>query len=294
MQKVILKILTFIKLCISTFFSVFKILIFSKRSKDFNKLKVNTRELIILGNGPGLKIVLEEKQEFFINNELLCVNYFAESQWYEKLKPRFYVIIDRILYSDNYDIEIKEKNLAFFNRIAENTSREMMLFIPHEAKTFPDWQNTLKKNKNIKIIYINLTPAEGFNCFKNYVFNRNLGMLRPHNVLIPSVYIALKLNIKKILLFGTEHSWLKDIYVDENNRVMIRDKHFYEDKEKHREFFYNTKKGKRKVKYHEALYTFMVAFRGYYKLKKYAEHKKAEIINCTPGSFIDAFEKREI
>ncbi len=294
MQKGILKILIFIKLCISTFFSIFKIFFFSKRSKEFNKLKVNSRELIILGNSPGLKEIFEEKQELFMQTDLLCVNYFAESQWYEKLNPRFYVIIDRILYSDNYDKEIKEKNLVFFNRIAENTNWDMILFMPHEAKTFPNWQNTLKKNKNIKIIYINLTPIEGFNCFKNYAFNRNLGMLRPHNVLIPSIYIALKLNVKKILLFGTEHSWLKDIYVDEQNRVMIKDKHFYDDKEKHREFFYNTKKGKRKVKYHEALYTFMVAFRGYYKLKQYAEHKKAEIINCTPESFIDAFEKHEI
>ena len=53
-------------------------------------------------------------------------------------------------------------------------------------------------------------------------------MPRSHNVLIPTIMIALQLDFKKILLAGADHNWLKDIYVSADNRVFLTQKHFYD------------------------------------------------------------------
>ena len=47
--------------------------------------------------------------------------------------------------------------------------------------------NVLSTNPNLKPIYFNQTPIEGFDWFKHLMFKRKMGMPRPHNVLIPTV-----------------------------------------------------------------------------------------------------------
>ena len=41
----------------------------------------------------------------------------------------------------------------------------------------------------------------------------------------------------------------------------------------------------------EVLYSMYVAFRSYFVIRDYAERIGCKIINITPGSFIDAFER---
>jgi hypothetical protein len=114
-------------------------------------------------------------------------------------------------------------------------------------------------------------------------------MPRPHNVLIPSIMIALSLGFKKIFLFGADHSWLKDIWVDEENNVLLQQKHFYDiDKAKPRHMDY-LGKGKRKM--HEVLIKFYHSFKGYFEIDAYGKNQGKTIYNCTPGSYIDAFDR---
>lgn len=294
MQNLIQHIAIFINLLKKTIFSFSKVIVFSKSVREFNKLKINTEKLIILGNGPSLNKSISENKDLLINSDLMAVNYFAKSEYYTLLKPKYYVIIDRFVFADSYDADSVDQNTDFFTKISEYTDWDMILFIPVEAKKHKNWKAIIQKNKNIKICYINLTPIEGFKSIIFRFYNKNLGMPRPHNVLIPAIYIALKLEVKEIFLFGADHSWLKDLYVDDNNVVMVKDQHFYDSGVSKRQYFYNTKQGKKAIKYHEALYTFMIAFSSYYFLKDYADYKKAKITNCTPQSFIDAFEKVSI
>lgn len=287
------KIAGFLELLFKTIVSILRIIVFSKNVKKLRKLNPDVNKIYILGNSPSLNKELSEFQDAVCNAALMSVNYFANSEWYKKLKPEFYVIIDRFVFADNYDKSNDKKNIEFFNKLSEDTTWKMCLFMPFEAKKHSHWQSALRKNKNINIFYINLTPIEGFDFFVNKCFDRNYGMPRPHNVLIPSIYLALLFNIKEIFIMGAEHSWLPDIFVNHDNKVMIKEAHFYSSDKKERELFYNTPKGKRPVKYHEALYTYMVAFRSYYIIKSYAEYKKCKIVNCTEHSFIDAFPKEK-
>jgi hypothetical protein len=144
-------------------------------------------------------------------------------------------------------------------------------------------------NKNINIVYYNRTPIEGFTWFCHLFFKLGLGMPRPHNVILPSLFLTVNLGFKKIVLVGADHSWLLETYVDGNNNVLISQKHFYDENEVKPEGMINNKDGSRKL--HEVLEKWMISFKSYFTLREYAESKGAQILNATPVSFIDAFER---
>lgn len=285
------KILNFFVLSVKSLASLIKILFFSSGNKSFRKITTLSEKAIILGNGPSLKDVLVNQLNLIKSANVFCVNYFATSDEYTIVKPDYYVIIDRIVFADNFTAEAEEKSRLLFEKIAKETCWDMYLFVPKEAKRHKNWKELIIKNKQIQIIYLNLTPVEGFKSLKHCLFNKNFGMPRPHNVLIAAVYVALKVNYKKIALFGTEHSWLKDLFVDKDNRVVFYNPHFYDGKTEPIQFCYNAASGRIPVKYHEALYTFMISFKNYHVLQEYANYKNAEVINSTENSFIDAFPK---
>ena len=168
----------------------------------------------------------------------------------------------------------------------------MDFFIPFVAKKTSRWKKILSQNHNISINYFNSTPIEGYRWFRYFSYNRYLGMPRPHNVLIPSLMICLALRFKKIFLFGADHSWLKDIQVSEYNEVLISQKHFYDKGAPKAKTMHHLGKGNRKM--HEVLMKFVHAFRGYFEINDYSISNGQEIINCTEGSYVDAFKRGKL
>jgi hypothetical protein len=287
----IMGIKTFIWRLFQSIISIFRIVLFSKKTKLINVLKTST-DCIIIGNGPSLKNTIVNHRNFFAEKQLLAVNHFAISEYYEQLKPEFYLAIAHDLYYDDVNPEFIEASNRLFNTMAEKTSWEITLFMPFEAKKYLRWQTILNKNKNIQIKYINLTPADGFNSLTHWLFKKNLAMPRPHNVMIPSLIIGINLDFKTIYLVGAEHSWLKDITVNDNNQALIHNKHFYDTNTSKAKAF--DKKGKGARNLPEILFTLMTTFNSYFVIKNYAEKQSVRIINCTEGSYIDAFERKKL
>jgi len=247
-------------------------------------------QTIILGNGPSLLKSIESNREILADYQLICVNHFAEHSLYQELKPGLYVMAAPENWMDDVEPYYLEKGRKLFEAITNNTHWHIQLFIPFSAKKFKSWQDLIVRNKNISIKYFNVTPIEGFKFFRYFCYKQFLGMPRPHNVLIPSIMIALSLGFKKIFLFGADHSWLKDIWVDDENNVLLQQKHFYDhDKAKPRHMDY-LGKGKRKM--HEVLIKFYHSFKGYFEIDAYSRSRGKIIYNCTPESYIDAFERQ--
>jgi hypothetical protein len=244
---------------------------------------------IILGNGPSLLESISLNKNNLDHYQLIAVNYFAESDIYQRIKPHIYILSAPEMWMEDVESDPYEKAEKLFQTLSTSTDWSLNLFIPYPARKFERWKKIIKQNPKIKINYFNTTPVEGFKWFRYICYNHYLGMPRPHNVLIPSLMIALSLNFKKIYLFGTDHSWMKDMWVTEENVVLLRQKHFYDaDKAKARAMKY-LGKGRRKM--HEVLQKFVYAFRGYIEINEYSISKGKEIINCTKGSYIDAFKR---
>lgn len=269
-----------------TFLSIVKIMLQSKFCTRLPKSFSNNEELLILANGPSLNTTLTEKSDFITGKTLLAVNFCVTSPLFEILRPEIYLIADPLFWI------VPEKREQLFGELARKTTWEMTLFMPMRALKNKEWKPMLSRNEKINIVIYNTTPIEGFQWLCNWAFKKGLGVPRPHNVLIPSIAIGVRLPFKKIYLAGADHSWLSEITVTDENVVLMHQKHFY-DKDKSKAATV-TQENLNRARLHTILWHMHVALKSYFVLENFAQKMKKEIINITPGSYIDAFKREKI
>lgn len=288
-MKTLKHIQEFIRALFSSFMSLFKTLI---SSRPVSKLPSKLNDsCVILGNGPSLETSIQAAKQTLSKSDLICVNFFPLTHLFEELKPRFFVACDSVFWDKRVSQDLVQRSEQMFDRINEKVDWEFYLFMPRTAKNKGDWQKRIAANKNITIVYYNLTPIEGIPAISYLLFKLKMGIPRPHNVLIPSLFHGINLTYSNIYLLGAEHSWLNEITVDQNNNVFVGHRHFYKEQQTNPQIKKNYQEN---MLLHEVLHTFMTAFKGYHDLQAYSETKEVKIYNSTPGSFIDAFERKEL
>jgi hypothetical protein len=270
---------------INTCISFIKILV---RSKKGLRLPVATSDsCIVLGNGPSLNTSFKAHPDFFRKHPLVCVNSFSVTDQYTELKPSYYVMLDPGFWLGNGDLI---NNTV--NAIRTKTSWKLHLMVPPVAGKSTLLSKLEKENTNITISYFNYTVYKGFEKTGYSLFKKNLAMPQSQNVLVASIFLSLNMGFKNIYLFGADHSWHQQLYVNEENILCFRNVHFYESEEMVTMVpFYKGVHTKETFRMDEALTTFGKTFYGYIALEKYAKHLKANIYNASEASFIDAFKR---
>jgi hypothetical protein len=282
----------FVEKMIQTLLSLLKIVLMSSWSLDKFYSKSTKNKSVVLGNGPSLNTTMEESMEIIKSCDTFGVNFFWKSDYYAKVKPKYYVIVSTNYWAKGKIDSNEEGRRQTFDAIAQKTSWPMTLIVPAVAKKNTAWQANLVLNKNITIKYINITPVEGFSGFEHWALRKNLGLPRPHNVLIPCIKLAVDLNYQEVFVVGADHSWLKDIYVGNDNRVYLSQKHFYDNKPAPEVMYDGTSNRVRTLA--DMLMKFVYSFRSYFVLRSYAASRNISVYNATPESFIDAFERKEL
>ena len=266
--------------------SVVKIVLQSKLVTRLPGHFSNPDELLILANGPSLKRTVEESADFVRGKTLLAVNFCVTSPMFEQLKPELYLIADPLFWI------VPEKREQLFRTMAEKTTWDMNFLVPARALKNKEWQPLLAGNPHIRLYIYNTTPIEGFQGFCNWIFSKGWGVPRPHNVLIPSIAMGIRLPFKKIYLAGADHSWLPEITVTDDNVVLMHQKHFYDQNKSKAATV--TQENLHSARLYTILYHMYVAFKSYFVLEDYARSRGKEVINVTPGSYIDAFKRMKI
>lgn len=270
----------------NTMLSILKILLRSSRIKNYYSIK--EKSLLILGNGPSLRTTIKKiknREQF----ELCCVNNFPNTDLYQELHPEYFIIVSEQFFIQGSDKNENRFRQSMIDSYISKTTWPSTFLCPSIGKSHSSFLMRLKANRNITIRFFNTTPLEGFSCFKNWAMKKNLGSPRPHNVLIPSILVAINAGFKEIYLLGADHSWLPQISVNEKNEAMINQKHFYDENTSTSKQMKHQGDAPRKL--HEILQKFVYSFRAYFELKSFALSRKATIYNATPHSFIDAFER---
>lgn len=266
--------------------SLVKIPLLSRRPSPLPKGDGMRDELVILANGPSLNKTVAEHRDFLETRALLAVNMCATSPLYTDLKPDYYLIADPLFWL------VDEKRETLFGALATKTDWPLHLFIPTRALQDRKWRPIIAQNANITVHIYNTTPVEGFGPFARFAYRHGLGMPRPHNVLIPSIATALRMPFRKIYLAGADHSWLPEITVTDNNEVLMHQKHFYDQGSSQADTV--KQENLNTARLHTILYHMHVAFKAYFTLADYAATLGKQIINITPGSYIDAFARLKL
>ena len=243
--------------------------------------------IVILANGPSLKTTIAEHGDKLASMPTLAVNFMANTPSFAELKPDYYVLADPHFFNGT-----EHENVASLWRALATVDWKMTLSVPAtELKRARDLLARFGggKSSGLSLASFNFVGIEGFDWLENVAYGSGRAMPRPRNVLIPSIMTAIAAGYKEIYLTGADHSWLETIRVTDSNHVVSVQPHFYADSKKELSRSETEYKGYR---LHDILMSFYTAFRSYHRLARWAARKGIVIYNATPGSFIDAFDRR--
>ena len=244
-------------------------------------------ELALLANGPSLA---DELPRLLAGAragcDFLAVNYFAEHEAFERLRPAYYVLSDPQFFRASAQ---RDRVAALYRTLARKVTWPMTLYVQYYNPERFDYRAALP-NPNIRIVRFHTQVYRGFRGVEFWLYRHGLGSANFGTVVQVCEYVALLLGYKTLELYGVDHTLLDGLSVDDENRLCRADRHYYDDapavpkpifqKVPHRP-------------YTMAVYLAKVAelFRGHAALRDYARSLGARIINRTGGSMIDAYER---
>lgn len=219
------------------------------------------------------------------------VNSACLSPAFQSLQPERMFLIDPAFFqlcSDHVSSEIVNSNIeSTIARISQETNWPMKVIIPWHYRG-SEAVRRLQKNANITIVGIPVLNARGHHGGIKAVGFR-LGFLNPvyQNVLIAAIFYSLKAGHKRTIIWGGHHTWLSEVVVDKENRVLHSVRH--SDEQRIGIPLVNSDGSPRL--YHTYLKQLATVFEQYHVLKDYSKSVGQDIVNATEESFIDAFER---
>lgn len=240
--------------------------------------------LRILGNGPSLA---EATSRMIVDPSIdyCMVNFSPLSELFFRVQPKYYMMADDGFFKD---IEgIRDRIIKLKDRVAA-IDWSITLLVPYIY--LDEAQKRYGQNPFITVLPFNrgyLSDGFKFRKLALWLYRKGLASPRMMNVVVAALYCMLTLGYKEIELYGVEHSWMKQLIVDDDNRVCMEDPHFY-DAGKNNVVLYI---GGRPERIWEQLRNQADTFAAYGELKFYADYQGATVINKTRGSYIDAFKR---
>ena len=262
----------------------------NESKSEITKISSQKEKIYVLGNGPSLRESLRVGIKILKQNDLICVNYFSQSDMFENLKPKYYVVLDPH-FTDKNSVE-KQNCILTVKRINEKTTWELIIFIPDFMKEWSYFKEIT--NPYVKIIYFKTDCIDFLEdemiefklAMDNRFFLKGCGI----TVLHAAIYLSLTLGYRKVYIIGADHSWHVDVRVDQNDNSLLSNySHFYEEK----------RDWSRQSAFHGFSMTslfesWVSVFKGHEKLKRYADFCKSEIYNASELSWIDIYERKKL
>ena len=247
--------------------------------------------VLILGNGPSLKEDLPQiiARREHLSKDLMAVNFFAEDERFEELRPAYYVLSDPMFFRDSRQ---RERVAKLYRLLSERVSWRMTLYVQFYNPEHFDYQWAVS-NPNIRIVPFHTQMYRGFRSLEFWLYRHGLGSANFGTVVQNCAYIALLLGYKQLELYGVDHTLLEGLCVDRENRLCRAITHYYDTSEAVAKPIFKN------VPYEpytmaEYLAELAELFRGHEVLRDYADSLGARIINRTKGSMIDAYEREPL
>jgi hypothetical protein len=257
--------------------------------------KKKTDTLFILGNAPTLAEQLENYSGILSEKTCCCVNSFVLTNYYEKLKPKIYVLMDPVVFIDSLSNklhDVEEESIAIIETLVAKTSWNIDIVVPSQ---FKDNERVLllKSSPFINVLFVNTIFDSEYESkeerFK--LFNMNEIGAPAQNVLNTAVYLAIFWKYKTIVLIGAELSMHKYMEVDAKTNLLYGEAHSYgySSRIQYKDTIHGIP-----FKLHEMFSCITRMLELFWLLREYAEYNSVKVFNASIISYIDAFDRAVI
>lgn len=251
-------------------------------AKDFVFSEKRDAIAHVLGNGPSLDASLHLIKE---GDDTIMVNFSVLTDLFFEIKPTYLCLADPAFFekSDNESIETKKAQML---QKLEAVSWDLCIVVPVGAK----YDDFAVNSRWVSFKFLNNTRIDySIKFMRNYFYRKNIAMPVLQNVVVAAVYIGLQRGYSKIYMHGVDSDSYKKICINENNEMVMREFHYYG----HRDVNLNDSKkhGFGVGRLYKRLACEVAMFRSYVDLASYANELGISVINASPNSMIDAFER---
>src|SRR5271168_2701155 len=139
-------ILQWLKTCLDSLYSFILVVAFS-RLRGIKQPDTGRTECIVMGNGPSLREGIGWNPNMCYGRAIICVNDFAFSDLYEKLRPTHYVLSDPLYWLPNVPPKIADDRERLFRELSLKTNWSIQLFVPFDCDHSSYWK-ALKLNEH--------------------------------------------------------------------------------------------------------------------------------------------------
>ena len=249
----------------------------------------------VLVNGPSLKMALQQydKGEQQISHHTFMVNLSALDPHFKQIKPMHYCLSDPMFYQDYQPKkdQIRQVYDIFENEVDWDMYVYLCFYYEWEYKKLIEYSRVT--NPHVKFVLMNRkTCPDLASPLRNRLYKSGYFMPEDGTIANTAIYLALIEGYQEIRLYGADHNFFLELGVNDNNELCSIDSHFYDQGKPKMKVFKNTCTAEDKAfRVHEFMYILYVMFQSHDLLRHFADFLGARIINCTPGSMIDSYER---
>ena len=180
-----------------------------------------SRGMVILGNGPSLsddlpRLIARREYEA---KDFMAVNFFAEDDRFEVVRPGYYVLSDPMFFRDS---ECRDRVAALYRTLDSKVTWPMTLYVQFYNPEKFDYRAALP-NPRIRIVRFHTQVYRGFGSVGFWLFRHGLGSANFGTVVQVGEYVALLLGYRRIELYGVDHTLLDGLCVDDAKRLCRAD-----------------------------------------------------------------------
>lgn len=254
-------------------------------------IKSNAKASIVIGTGPSLANDLVHLPFNNASVDYFCVNDFAKSDYFELIKPRNYILLDRAFWGNPTSVINLNMRNSIFEALNNKTFWPLTLYFPSAAKK--SYLKSLILNKNITIAFYNYVGVPHVNSWLYYkLIDTQLFAPPGDNVMVHAVYLSMILGYDPIYFLGVDASWHEYLILDQKDNILkIKMKHFDEVTEIIK---YQDEMKTKPSSMAETMKFLFKTFSAFQVLGDYARYKKYRVYNCSSYSWIDSFERQNL
>jgi hypothetical protein len=268
---------------------------------SYDRSDTKNSHINLLMNGPCLKDDLQKNFTDLVGSDCLCVNHFADSEFFESIKPSLYLLQDAYFWSKDVDDSYKQKRTKTFKNLRDKASWPITVYIPSFCNEKDYILNELTApSLKVKFYFADYIIGSKDSFFKAYLGNKrflfwlwrnDLAAPPPENALIGALFLAERLGYQSINFYGANMSFFKDIMVDQsNNTVYMNWTRFYEQE---KILLYKEKAFNHQSNLLHEFKKQTKIFQAFYYLSDYLKCQGIRVINASSESYLDCFDRAD-